>query len=206
MLHGEINDELRANQRSMNRVVLMTLLVAILNEPAAHGADVRVIADERRTESPTTIKLPFALPAGPEGMQVRLSLEARIDWKNLAGSNPWILVTVNEDRLTGPDLINKPLEFTMLSGMDTTWAYGPWWRICYAPSFTDELRTAKLPYAIPDADPYEFVWDVIPYVRPGNNTLVIHHKKVLSQGSTLVLRDIRVEVGEPGWCWARNAF
>ncbi|MFH1919040.1 MAG: hypothetical protein ABIP48_04015 [Planctomycetota bacterium] len=181
---------------AMNLTALITLLAAMVG-PMAYGAEVRIIAEERRTQSPATTTMAFELPAVPEGNQVRLGLKGRIDWKILAGSNPWLLVTVNNDRLTGPDLINKPLEFTMLNGMDTTWAYGPWWRICYAPDFTDELRTAKLPFAIPDTDPYEFVWDVTPYVKPGKNMLVIHHKKVLSQGSTLVLRDIRVEFGKP---------
>jgi len=173
------------------------LLVTVSVVRAAEEPMVRLVADERRTQSPSTIKLEFELSAVPAGRQARLGLDARINWNSPAGSNPWMAVSFNGQGLGESDLINKPFEFTMLCGMDTTWAYGPWWRICYAPDFSDTLRTGQLPYAIPDSDPFGFVWDVTRHVKAGQNVLRIRHKKVLTQGSTLVLRNIRVEIGEP---------
>ncbi|MFH1264850.1 MAG: hypothetical protein ABIK89_03940 [Planctomycetota bacterium] len=103
----------------MNLTALITLLAAMVG-PMAYGAEVRIIAEERRTQSPATTTMAFELPAVPEGNQVRLGLKGRIDWKILAGSNPWLLVTVNNDRLTGPTRVllggRPPLSETSVGG------------------------------------------------------------------------------------------
>src|SRR3990170_2857481 len=176
---------------------LLSSLVVLLAVAVPGDAMEVVLAKEKRTKSPATVELEFELPEIPEGQQVRLALDARIDWPGLAGSNPWIIVGVNGTDLRGPDLLNKAVEFTMLCGMDTTWVHGVSWRILYSPDFSDAVRTLRVPFAIPDCDPYHFVWDATPYVKPGKNAVRITHLRILTEGSTLVLRDVRVAVGEP---------
>jgi len=94
----------------MTRVIAVGIGIAMGLDLPARGAAVRVIAEERRTQSPVTIRLDFDLPDLPVGKQVRLGLDARIDWPSPAGSNPWMAVSVNGRGLRAPDLINKPFE------------------------------------------------------------------------------------------------
>ncbi|NUQ60925.1 MAG: hypothetical protein HUU20_00445 [Pirellulales bacterium] len=175
----------------------MIILVVLLSSASTAAAADQILAAEKRTPDGSTISLEFQLDEVPHGRQVRLGLDARIDWPGLGGSNPWMIVAVNGHPLKAPDLVNKPVEFTMLCGMDTTWVHGESWRIVYSPDFSDAIRTERFSTAIPDVDPYRFVWDATPYVRPGKNAVQITHLKVLPQGSTLVLRDVRVEIGAP---------
>ncbi len=163
----------------------------------ANAEPLNLPVDEHRSKSPHVSVFRFEQGEAKAGEQVRLSLKARIDWKVLAGSNPWIVVDVNGHQLLAEHLLNKPLEFTMLDGSDAPWISGNRWRICYAPDFSDEIRTARVPYAVPDMDAYRFVWDVTPFVREGKNTIAIQHVKLMAQGSTLVLSDVKVEVGKP---------
>ena len=122
--------------------------------------DLWVQSGEPRIASGQASAWHFAVKDLPAGQQVRLQLDARVDWPELAGSNPWMAVQVNGTCLRAADLVNKPVEFTMLCGQDTTWVYGTAWRICYAPEFTAALRTGRAPYTIPDCEPYRFESDL----------------------------------------------
>ena len=139
----------------------------------------------------------FDVPAFSVEHQVRLSLEARIDRNRLAGSNHWLRVAVNGTYLTKPDLLNKVNEFKLRRGIDLLWVKGDRWRVLYSPDFQAAIVQKDNVYACPDADPYRFVWDVTRYVQPGANTLRIQHLHVLVKPSTLVLRNVKVEVGKP---------
>ena len=181
---------------SMQSVFGLVTLLAII--PSGSPGREMVLAPEQRIRSPGTAELSFDLAEVPKNRQVRLSLDARVDSPSISGSNPFMIVHVNARDLRGPDLINKPVEFTMRCGMDTTWVYGSTWRICYSPDFSDVLRTVPMPLGIADCDPYRFVWDVTPYVKPGKNAIRFTHPHLLAGGTTLVLRAVRIEVGEPG--------
>ena len=54
-----------------------------------------------------------------------------------------------------------------------------------------------LPWGFPDVDPYHYVWDITPYVKEGKNTLAFTHLPLLAEGSTMVLRDVKIETGSP---------
>jgi len=129
--------------------------------------------------------------------QVRLSLESRIDWKTLAGSNPWIRVAVNENFLTKQDLLNKRDEFRLQGGIDGTWSRGDRWRVLYSPDFEQAVKDVNHPHACPGGDPYRYVWNITPYVQPGKNRLLIDNLQVLAKPTTLVLRNVQFEVGRP---------
>jgi hypothetical protein len=147
--------------------------------------------------SPARIEREFVVPPFGVEHQVRLSLESRIDWKNLDGSNLWIRVAVNGNFLTKQDLLNKRDEFRLRDGLDLTWSQGNRWRVLYSPDFEQAVKNVKHPNACPGADPYHYAWNITPYVQPGKNRLLIDNLQVLAKPTTLVLRNVRFEVGSP---------
>jgi len=172
-------------------------MALLLASPAAYALDARVLAEEQRVRSGGAAELTFELPEIPKGHQVRLMLDARVDWPGLSGFNPWMIVRVNGHTLRGPQLLNKPVDFTTRNGVDFVWDKGGQWTVLYSPDFSDEVRTRPMPWGFPDTDPYGFVWDVTPFVKSGANKVAFTHLPLLAQGTTLVLRNVRVEVGEP---------
>jgi len=158
-----------------------------------------LLTAEKRISSlpPGWGELSFSLPEVPKGQQVRLSLDARVDWTDLAGFNPWMVVNVNGANLRGPSLLNKPVDFTTRNGVDFVWEKGGQWTILYSPNFSDTIRTHPMPWGFPDVDPFHFVWGITPCAKVGANKITITHVPLLSQGTTLVLRNVTVEVGEP---------
>jgi len=157
----------------------------------------QTIIDTLESASPARMERSFDVPAFGVEHQVRLELEARIDWPQLAGSNPWIRVLINGNALTQQDLLNKRDEFRLRNGMDVTWSKGDRWRVLYSPDFERAVRDVNHPQACPEADPYHYVWNITPYVQPGRNTLLIDNLQVLAKSTKLVLRNVRVEVGRP---------
>lgn len=155
------------------------------------------IVAEHTSVAPWTGEFTFTVPPFSIEHQVRLSLEARIDAPRLSGSNPWLRIAVNGTWLTADALLNKLNEFTTVGGTDLTWVHGDRFRILYSPDFEAAIVDAKNPYAVPDGDPYRFVLDITPYVHPGENTLVLQHQKILEHPSTMVIRNVQVEVGRP---------
>ncbi len=161
-------------------------------------AEAAVIVDRSTSVAPEVLEWTLRVPPFSVEHQVRLSLEARIDWKTLAGSNPWIRVTVNGNLLGRDDLLNKRDAFTLRNGVDLTWFHTGRWRILYSPDFEAAVTDKQVPYGVAAKDePYRFVWDITRHVKPGENALRIDHLKVLQKPSTLVLRDVKVEVGKP---------
>ncbi len=161
------------------------------------GFDPLLLAEEKRIQSPATWEMSFLLKEIPKGRQVRLALDARVAWPSLSGFNPWLSVKVNGTTLRGPSLLNKPVDFTTRNGVDFVWAKDGLWTVLYAPDFTEEIRTRPLPWGFADTDPYHFVWDITPQVQPGQNKVAFTHPQLLAQGTTLVLRKVRVDMGEP---------
>ena len=158
-----------------------------------------IILPERSSLAPSTTEFEFTPPPYSVEHQVRLRLLCRIDKDRLAGSNPWIRIAVNGNWLTEDDLLNKANDFTLVNGLDLTWCRnGDHWRVLYSPDFEAAIQQAADPYAMSskDADPYRFVWSITPYLKPGPNQLTIQHLKILAEPSTLVLKDVAVEVGK----------
>lgn len=156
------------------------------------------VLDEARSLSPETLKWQVEVPPFSVEHQVRLSLEAHIDWPRLSGSNPWITVRVNGNLLGRDDLLNKTDAFSLRNGVDLTWSSsGGRWRVLYSPDFEAALKDPQTPYGVEEKDePYRFVWDITRHVRPGANEVRPDHLKVLQDPDTLVLRNVRIEVGK----------
>jgi len=154
--------------------------------------------DEHRSHSPATFQFDVTVPAIPAGQQARLALDARIDWPTLGGSNPWMIVKVNNTIITPKNLLNKPDKFRMSNGMEITW-FGPRvnaWRVIYAPDFKKGYDTNEA-YAALNANPYRYVWNITPFLHPGKNVIEITHLKILKDGTNLVLRNGAIEIGDP---------
>ncbi|MEI6499843.1 MAG: hypothetical protein WCP21_02330, partial [Armatimonadota bacterium] len=170
--------------------------VALLTLTAA-TAQTKVIVEQRESMSPEMIVLPVEVPAFSIEHQVRLVLEARIDWFRLSGSNPWISVSVNGNRLGVEDLLNKTNSFTLRDGTDLTWFSGGSWRLLYSPDFELAVADKLTPYGTAEKDePYRFVWDITRHVKPGANEIRLDHPKILPEPDKLVLRNVCIEVGK----------
>ncbi|HCU35342.1 MAG TPA: hypothetical protein DGT21_07715 [Armatimonadetes bacterium] len=178
----------------MNRTAFSILL--ILMAAVAARAQSSVVVDYRESISPEMVVLPVEVPPFSIEHQVRLSLEARIDWPELSGSNPWISVYVNGNQLGLDELLNKTNDFTLRSGVDLSWYDAGRWRILYSPDFEAAITDKQTQYGTaPEDEPYRFVFDITRHVKPGANEVKIEHHKVLQDPDTLVLRNIGIEVG-----------
>jgi hypothetical protein len=164
---------------------------------AQAGEAPQAILSTWESPSPSQVEKTFTVsPFGVEH-QVRLSLEARIAWRTLSGSNPWLRVAVNGHYLTWVDLLNKRDAFRVRGGVDLTWSKGDRWRVLYSPDFESAVRDKNNPSACPDADPYKFVWDISRYVQPGENRLRLENLKILEQPTTMIVRNVDVVMGRP---------
>ncbi|NLX96355.1 MAG: hypothetical protein GXY83_09275 [Rhodopirellula sp.] len=174
-------------------------LVSSLPADAADSPQVRAIESLKRTTAPATSEWTVETPPFSVEHQVRLSLETRIDWPTVAGSNPWMIVHVNGNVVVEQDLLNKTNTFTLNNGVDLNWHNtGHRWRVLYSPDFKAAVGDEKLAYGVSeDVEPYRFVWDVTRHVRPGENTIRVTHLQVLPAPTTMVLRNVVLEVGRP---------
>lgn len=147
-----------------------------------------------------TWQMDFTAPKLDAKGEVHLFLKARVDWPTLGGgSNPVMILLVNGKPPGAASLKNKPLQFTMRDGSDTSWLWGNAWRVVFCPDFSDKIRTEPLSVGIPDTDPFSFEWDITPLVQPGKNTISIRHDKLLEQPVELVLEGVQVKrVGRDG--------
>jgi hypothetical protein len=156
-------------------IVSLGLLLAV-----AASAQMKVVVDHRESMSPETIVLPVDVPPFSVEHQVRLSLEARIDWPQLSGSNPWIRVSINGNLLGLENLLNKRSTFNLRNGVDLSWYDAGSWRLLYSPDFEVAVTDKQTPYGVEEKDePYRFVWDITRHVKPGPNEVSIEHLKVL---------------------------
>lgn len=176
---------------------LGSLSVLLMAASVASAAQTREIIKEQSVLTPKTLDLEIDVPQFSIEHQVRLALEARIDWPTLAGSNPWLIVTVNGDFLTADHLLNKRNDFKLAMGMDLQWYNeGRRWRVLYSPDFTTAVEKTSEPYSVAREDePYRFVWDITRFVKPGRNRLALTCLQVLTKPPTMVLRNVTVEVG-----------
>jgi hypothetical protein len=170
-------------------------LLFLVATSALSPAETRQIIKEQSVLTPKVLDLEIEVPQFSIEHQVRLSLEARINWPGLGGSNPWIIVSVNDNFLTPDQLLNKRNEFKLADGMDLQWHNdGHRWRVLYSPDFTSALVG---PNAMKrEDDPYRYVWDITRFVKPGKNRLKLNCLQVLTQAPTMTLRNVFVEVGK----------
>jgi hypothetical protein len=178
-----------------SRLALLSL--TLVSSAVVSAGEIREIIAEQSVLTPKVLALEIEVPQFSIEHQVRLALEARIDWPDLAGSNPWLTVAVNDNWLTADHLLNKRNEFRLANGMDLQWyAEGYRWRVLYSPDFTAAVAQATEPYAVArEDDPYRFVWDITRLVKPGRNRLVLNCLQVLAKAPTMVLRQVQIEVG-----------
>src|SRR5690606_17340598 len=114
---------------------------------------------------------------------VRLVYDVRMQFPNAAGSTYVMAWEVNGEPLraaasrTSVRLLNKPLTFTMASGLEIGWASGNTWRAVYSPDFELVQGGGAGGMQIGEADPYRFVIDITDMVRRGEeNTISLLHR------------------------------
>ena len=172
------------------------LSIALLPLMPIH-AQTTTVVEHAESVAPKVLTWPIKVPPFSIEHQVRLVMDARIDWKNLAGSNPWLRIAVNGNQLGKQDLLNKSNAFTLRRGVDLTWHKGGRWRVLYSPDFESALKDTADGNSVEAKDePYRFVFDITRHVTPGGkDELRIEHLKLLQEPSTLVLRNVKIEVG-----------
>ena len=179
----------------MRNAVIVALL-AIVTSCALEAQTVQIL-DENESLAPWTGEYTFEVPPFSVEHQVRLSLEARIVADRLMGSNPWLRIAANGTWLDEAALLNKRNDFQLVRGLDLTWVKYDRFRILYSPDFEVADVDQENPYAVVGGDAYRFVLDITPYVHPGENEITLEHLKVLADPSTMVIRNVEVEVGRP---------
>jgi hypothetical protein len=178
------------------RSAIIPVLLLALSGPIVEAQTVQIL-DEHTSLAPWSGEFTFEVPPFSVEHQVRLSLEARIVSDALKGSNPWLRIAANGTWLGEEALLNKLNDFTLVRGTDLTWVKGDRFRILYSPDFEMANVDQEQPNAVVGGDAYRFVVDITPYVRPGANTLTLEHLKILADPSTMVIRDVQIEVGRP---------
>lgn len=170
------------------------LIVCLLAFAAAAPAGERLaICASFRSEHPAAHSWHFRLGPRASDTQVRLSFHVRVEEQRLSGSAPWMRVSVNGQPIEAQHLLNKPVEFLYRGDLDLAWARGDRWRAVYSPSFEPDPQLRQKLYGV--IDPFQYVWDVTNFVRPGRNRLEIEHLPAMSPALPLVLADIALEVG-----------
>lgn len=175
----------------------MFLALAALGAQTVRADVTHTIFDSHTLPAPAVREWTFRLPAFSHEQQVRLILEARIDSKKPKGSKPCLHVSINGSGLTKSDLLNKRHDSGDRKDTDLTWSQGDRWRVVHAPDFRMSAQQKSDPFASPDEDPFRYVWDITGYVQPGETVLRVQHFQLRSKPTTLVLRNVKVEVGRP---------
>ena len=184
---------------TMSRFWQVGLMAGMVGAAGVASAQETIkLAEDRQVPAQADTRFRFDLPKIPQGKQVRLCLDARIEWGSLGGSTGAMNVHVNDKGLVGRHLVNKPLVFSMRNDWELAWGIetGCGYRLVYSPDFSDRLRTDEsYEYGIPDTDPFRFVWDVTSYVRTGGNEVRVFARKGMA--FSLRLRAVAVEIGDP---------
>lgn len=114
---------------------------------------------------------------------VRLVYEVRMQFPRAAGSTHVMAWEVNGEPLvaaatrTAVRLLNKPLTFTMASGLEIGWASGNTWRAVYSPDFALVQAAGAGEMQVEQVDPYRFVIEITDLVRRGQqNTISLLHR------------------------------
>jgi hypothetical protein len=85
------------------------IVCVIVASPISVAKETIKLADDRKIEVNGTAEFQFDLKEVPKGKQVRLYLDARIEWSSLGGNTTAMTPVVNEKGVVGGMLINKPL-------------------------------------------------------------------------------------------------
>lgn len=138
----------------------------------------------------------FSGPRVPEGKDLILTLQARLDSPRPAGYTRGMRLTVNGQTLDGGALVNWDGPEPRVSGEMMSPAAGDIFNVPYSPDF--DSPNAHPSYALrsgPKLCRYEL--RITALVRDGDNRLVIDNVASAELQKTLVLGDVRLEVRDP---------
>ena len=164
------------------------LLPVLLGAQAAAAATVTGIAATARLEPTASQTFKFEVPGAFLNSQLALSLLARLEAPDLAGSTYSMRLTLNGKPIEPPRLLNKPLETEMLSGLKLDWFGRNAWRVAYSPDF-EAANRADHPACLLGGHAYDFVFELAGQLRAGPNELVIRHSEPLIKNA-LLLQDL----------------
>ncbi|HCA48737.1 MAG TPA: hypothetical protein DEP45_15705, partial [Armatimonadetes bacterium] len=133
---------------------------------------------------------------------VRLVYDVRMQFPSAAGSTYVMAWEVNGEPLyaaasrTSVRLLNKPLTFTMASGLEIGWASGNTWRAVYSPDFELVQGGAAGGMQVEQVDPYRFVIDITDLVRRGeeNTISLLHRGEVMNLRNAFAGQDVSLEL------------
>ncbi len=155
----------------------------------------------------------FTFTPADDYQSVRLVYDVRMHFPRAAGSTYVMAWEVNGQPLqaaatrTAVRLLNKPLRFTLASGLEIGWSRGSTWRAVYSPDFETVQNQAAEGMQVEQVDPYRFVIDITDLVARGeqNTISVLHRGEAMDLKKAfpdveptleLVFRELSVELSE----------
>lgn len=187
---------LTASRFILRLAAVISTMIAVFPTQAQKSTTVRnTIIKSLDLQPGESKQFTFDLGKRQAGEQIRINLDARLNWRKLGGSNGCLRVSVNNQSLTKHHLVNKPHEFAYHRDAELSWSHGDAWRVVYAPSFLVDKTAKQALYH--DANPFQYAWDVTSLVRPGRNRLTVAIIPKTPPGTHIVMRDVSVEIGKP---------
>lgn len=181
--------------------ITLTLAAVVVLTSALCAAETIPLA-EPGFELPYGGSAEFTFTPTGEYESVRLVYDVRMQFPRAAGSTYVIAWEVNGEPLsaaatrTAVRLLNKPLTFTMASGLEIGWAVGNTWRAVYSPDFELVRGEGAGGMQVEQVDPYRFVIDITDMVRPGEeNTInLLHRGEVMNLRNAFAGQDVSLEL------------
>lgn len=183
-----------AQEISLDRVSAVIPPIPGERKPEVKKAGMEEVSFGNATLNPKENRTFTFKQADNDTRQIRLVLDARIDWSNLGGYTSAMTLTVNGEKLTGSRLLNKPLKFKTRSGGDTNWAAptSNGYILMYSPDFSDKIKTnQKYIYGLYEENqhPYRFVFDLTGLTRHvGENQVTVS-----ATWRTIVIQNVRIQ-------------
>ena len=184
-------------KNNKNFLCKIWLIVNVFSFLQVLSADETIqLTESYQVKSCESSELHFDLKEIPKGKQVRLCMDARIEWGCLGGHTTAMKLTLNDRKLLGKYLLNKPLNAICRNGSELIWSRSAshGYTLMYAPDFTGLRNDKKYPYRSDESnqDPFRFVWDITSFVNEGDNVLNVTAVEYIK---TLRLGNVSVEVG-----------
>ena len=158
----------------MAMLIIVTTACTLFNPPQWSYVPLAIEADMLYTSEQRTWN--FDPPAHST---VLFSIEARIDWPQVAGGCALMNLIVNDRPVVETMLINKPPTFTYPDGRsynyyyDQGHGYGHLWILFYSPDF-EANNVAGSSYQVLEGQAYLYTFDISPLLKHGQpNTVTL---------------------------------
>jgi hypothetical protein len=166
---------------------------------AAHtpstGPKIELSKQEIKLKAGGSRQFTFEQPANTNDLKPVLSLNARLDFKELGGASYALTALVNGQRLTPERCINRPLRATFASGQSIGLFQSNIWTLFYSPDYKAINTDTQSGYYIPpnQLQGYTFKFNVDGLLKDGTNTITIRDDADATQTQAMAFEDLVVQ-------------